>query len=207
MRPRAAHIVVVAALFAALCGCGRPARVIPAEKLTRIYHDMFLADQWLRDNSEARKVADTTLFFDPIFRKHGYTFEDYDRSVQYYLDHPEQYTKILNRAADRLRKEGERMQKAADELTARQLELDRFRKSYERKDFSSDSLRWAGIRSFWPAAADTTAVADTVAVADTTAVRDSAKVFWAAMTDSLRARGVPDSVVRRVIKNRQQRNQ
>ena len=207
MRPRAAHIVLAATLFAALCGCGRPARVIPAEKMTRIYHDMFLADQWLRDNSEARKVADTTLFFDPIFRKHGYSFEDYDRSVQYYLDRPEQYTKILNRAADRLRKEGERMQKAADELTARQLELDRFRKSYERKDFSADSLRWAAASILWPAVADTTALADTTMQADTVAVRDSAKLFWAAMTDSLRARGVPDSVALRVIKNRQQHNQ
>ena len=176
MRPRAVHIVVSAALLAALCGCGRPSRVISAEKMTRIYQDMFLADQWLRDNADARKVADTTLFFDPIFRKYGYSFEDYDRSVQYYLEHPDRYTKILNRAADRLRKEGDRMQKAADALTARDLELDRFRRSYQRKDFSSDSLRWAGIRTFWPAAADSVAVADTTVAADTTSVADLAAV-------------------------------
>ena len=164
--------MVAALLFAAPCGCGRPARVIPAEKMTRIYQDMFLADQWLRDNPEARKKADTTLFFDPIFRSYGYSFEDYDRSVQYYLDHPDKYAKILNRASERLRKESTRMQQAADDLTARDYELDRFRRGYTPRDFSTDSLRWSGPETLWPVYVDpaSLAVDSTAVAADSAAV-------------------------------------
>ncbi len=149
MRLRWAHIVVLLAVLAMLCGCGRRSRVIPAAKFVRIYHDMFLADQWLRDNQAARKAADTTLFFDPIFRRYGYTFEDYDRSVQYYLDRPEQYSKILDRAAERLRKEGDRLQKEADAIASRDFELSRFRRGYRPQEFRLDSLYWSGAQTFW----------------------------------------------------------
>lgn len=170
MRLRWAHIVVLAAVLAMVCGCGRRARVIPAEKLSRIYHDMFLADQWLRDHPAARKAADTTLVFDPIFRRYGYTFEDYDRSVHYYLDRPEQYAKILDRADARLRKEGDRMQVEADEQTAREIELNRYRRAYTARPFGLDSLGWIHLKEFRPptvelfpemaeAEADTTAAA------------------------------------------------
>lgn len=147
---RVAHIVVLAVLLAAICACGRRGRVIPEDKMIRIYHDMFLADQWVRDNSGDRAAVDTCLLFDPIFRRYGYSFEDYDRTVHYYLEHDEKYIKLLKRVEDRLRKEGARLQKEADVLTAREVELERFRKSYVRQDFSSDSLRWAFRQRLWP---------------------------------------------------------
>ena len=149
MRLRRAHIVVLLAVLAMLCGCGRRSRVIPADKLSHIYQDIYLADQWVRDNPSGRKMADTTLLFDPILRRYGYTFEDYDRTVHYYLDHPEEYSKILDRASERLRKEGERMQQAVDEQTAREIELSGYRKGYVRHKFSPDSLNWTGM-SYWP---------------------------------------------------------
>ena len=147
---RAAHIVVLAALLAALCACSHRARLIPAEKLSRIYYDMFLADQWIKDNPDERKVADTTLVFDPIFRRYGYSFEDYDYTLQYYLDRPDDFDEILQRTEERLRKDGERLQQEADALTARDVELARYRRGFERKDFSSDSLRWTGESILWP---------------------------------------------------------
>lgn len=150
MRLRAAYFVGLAALVAVLGGCDRRTRVIPADKFARIYHDMFLSDQWIRDHQDARKIADTTLLFDPVFRKYGYSFEDYDRSVHYYLDHPDKYAKILSRASDRLRKEGEQMQREADAITAREVELASYRKGYKWQDFSSDSLRWSGPQTLWP---------------------------------------------------------
>lgn len=153
MRLRRAHIVVLLAVLAMLCGCGRRSRVIPADKLTRIYQDMYLADQWVRDNPDGRKIADTTLFYDQIFRRYGYTFEDYDRSVHYYLDHPDAYAKILDRASERLRKEGDRMQQEADEATARDIELRSFSRGYVRKEFSTDSIRWAAVKC-WPLTGD-----------------------------------------------------
>ena len=163
---RAAHIVVLAVVLAVLCACGHRTRVIPEGKLVRIYHDMFLADQWVRDHPDNRTDVDTTLLFDPIFRRYGYTFEDYDHTVQYYLDHSERYVKILNRVETQLRKEGESLQLEADRQTARELELNKYRRAFRRKDFSTDSLRWAGIQPLWPV--DTLpAPADTLAQRDT----------------------------------------
>ena len=96
MRLRAVHIVLLLTLSAALAGCGHRGRVIPGKKFMKLYTEMYLADQWLRDNPDIRRTADTTLFFDPIFRRHGYSFADYDRSVHYYLDRPEKYGKLLS---------------------------------------------------------------------------------------------------------------
>lgn len=172
---RAAHIAVLAVVLAGLCACGHRNRIIPENKLVRIYHDMFLADQWVRDHPDSRSDVDTTLLFDPIFHRYGYTFEDYDRTVQYYLDRSEQFVKILNRVETQLRKEGESLQQEADRLTAREVELSKFRRAYRQKDFSTDSLRWAGIQPLWPV--DTLPAPDTLtARADSLAQADSLQV-------------------------------
>ena len=147
---RAAHIVVLAVVLAGLCACSHRGRVIPENKFARIYHDMFLADQWVRDHPEAREAVDTTLLFDPIFERYGYSFEDYDRSVQYYLDHVDRYFKLLGRVETQLRKEGDALQLEADRLAARDVELSKFRQNVQWRDFSTDSLRWAGARALWP---------------------------------------------------------
>ena len=173
MRPASAHILpVLLALSCLLAGCAHRGRVIPEEKFTRIYRDMFLADQWIRDNPRARAVADTTLFFDPILKRYGYTFEDYDRSVHYYLDHPEKYSKILSNASERLHRENERLEKEQQEKHAAEVERDRLHSIYKTDwDFADDSLRWAQDRILWPVRE---APADTVAApADSTAVRDT----------------------------------
>ena len=173
MRSASVHILpVLLALSCLLAGCAHRGRVIPEEKFTRIYRDMFLADQWIRDNPRARAVADTTLFFDPILKRYGYTFEDYDRSVHYYLDHPEKYSKILSNASERLHRENERLEKEQQEKHAAEVERDRLHSIYKTDwDFADDSLRWAQDRILWPVRE---VPADTVAVpADSTAVRDT----------------------------------
>ena len=169
--------VISAVLLAALLcasGCGRGGRIIPEKKLARIYMDMFVADQWLRDYPDARKGADTTLFFDPIFLRYGYTFEDYDRSIHYYIDHPDQYSKVLTLAGDRLQADADRLQALVDARREREAELDSYRRLYRPGDFSSDSARWAGAsKRFWPPLPVDTAAApgDSAAVrADSLAV-------------------------------------
>ena len=185
MRPASAHILLLLlALPCLLAGCAHRGKVIPEEDFSRIYEDMLLADQWLRDTPDARKAADTTLFYDPILRRHGYTFADYDRSINYYLDHPDQYAKILSGASERLRRENERLQQLQDERVAAEQERDRLHRLYKTDwDFADDSLRWAQDRILWPvreapadtaaAAADSTAVRDTLVLTDTVFSRDS----------------------------------
>ena len=154
MRLGAVHILLLLTLLAGLAGCGRRGRVIPAKKLMDLYSEMFLADQWLKDHKELREAADTTLFFDPIFRRHGYSFADYDRSLHYYLDHPEKYAKLLNRAADRIRKEGVRLEEVANKEEARRREIEHYLSLYHWQDLSTDSLRWAGAGALWPVQED-----------------------------------------------------
>ena len=148
--PRPVLVLVLLAVLCCTAGCGRRARVIPDGKMKRIYADMFLADQWFRDHQEQRPAGDTTLVFDPIFRRYGYSFEDYDKSIHYYLDRPDKYNKILSGASEQLRARGAQVQKELEAWRAREQVLDAFRRLYRPTDFSKDSLRWTGMRILWP---------------------------------------------------------
>lgn len=163
MRLRAVHILLLLAAVAGLSGCGHKGRVIPAKKMIRIYTDMYLADQWIRDHVEARAAADTTLFFDPIFKRYGYTFEDYDASLNYYVDRPVEFAEILTAASDRMRARSEALLAEVAAIREREEELDSFRRLYHPSDFSEDSLRWAGAGILWPEK-PVTAGADSLAV-------------------------------------------
>lgn len=185
MRRSAVHILLLLCVLAAGSGCGREARVIPERKMVRLYAEMFVADQWLRDNADARKIADTTLFFDPIFRANGITFGDYDRSIHYYLDHPEKYAGILTKVAERLRTESEAIQAVVNAEQERQSERDRYHRLYGSTDFSTDSLRWSGADILWPvrAGAEEGAPADSLRAA----MSDTLRTDRTEPTDTLRA--------------------
>ena len=121
MRLRPLVLPLLLVLLACAGGCGRRARLIPERKLVRIYSDIFLVDQWFRDNPEKRMTGDTTLVFDPIFRRYGYTFEDYDRSVHYYLDRPDKFNKIVTQVSERLRAEGNQIDFGSGQFDGRDL--------------------------------------------------------------------------------------
>lgn len=98
MASKLGNIVVAAlALACVICSCKGP-RVIPKDKFSKIYTEMVLGDLWLRDNYEKRTVADTSLFYEAIFAKYGYTTEDYRYSVNHYLRNPEEYRRILDKS-------------------------------------------------------------------------------------------------------------
>ncbi len=191
MRIRRGHILLTFAL-AALCiaGCAGRGRVIPKKDMIDLYTDMFLADQWLRDNTQARKTADTTLFFDPIFRRHGYSFNDYEKSLEYYSGRTEDLREVMDSVAKRLKKRAEYYQDLSDRIREVKEENERLRVDYTAVDFSDDSLAWALDSVFWPLR-DTVAAADSLAAFDSLAVaRDSlafAKDSLAVAKDSLSA--------------------
>ncbi len=93
------RIILFAAILALLSGCSGRGRVIPREKFAKIYADMLLSDEWIRSHWEYRQTADTTLIYEPIFRKYGYSTKDYRASLDHYLDNPEKYAKILKRSS------------------------------------------------------------------------------------------------------------
>lgn len=89
--------ISVLVTLAALClaACTSAGKIIPRKKMIRIYSDMFISDQWLSIHADANMAADTTLFYEPIFNKYGYTTEDYRASVEYYLKDPVQFSRMI----------------------------------------------------------------------------------------------------------------
>ena len=160
MRRITEYILLALLVCACLLPSCRHVKIMSERDMSDIYAEMFLADQWLNDNPGLRKTADTTRFYETIFRKFGYGFEDYDASVNYYLNHPEKYKKIIERTQDKLRKT--------------QKSLESFEKALERQNqilaglgalhlpvFSVDSVKVDTIMA-WAPWRDTLAFRDSV---------------------------------------------
>lgn len=98
--------LVFLALLAAACSRDR---VLSEKQMEDLYVDMFIADQWLRDHPQYRDKADSSLYYDPVFRKHSCTFRDYDASVRHYIGDPEKFADLTRRVSERLEKMSEEM--------------------------------------------------------------------------------------------------
>jgi hypothetical protein len=89
----------ISALFAVvlfLSSCSEEeGKVIPRSKLAEIYAEMLITDQWISDTPGVRRTADTSLVYEPIFEKYGYTTADYRTSVDKYMDDAERFSRIL----------------------------------------------------------------------------------------------------------------
>ena len=78
-----------------LLSCGKDeGKVIPRSKLADIYAEMFLTDQWI-NTLPLRKIADTSLVYEPILERYGYSTKDYQKTVEVYLDDPERFSRVL----------------------------------------------------------------------------------------------------------------
>ena len=132
-----AVLVAVTALFSCTRG-----RVIPRSTFVKIYADMFLADEWIKDNPDKRRQVDTSLVYEAIFESYGYTTDDYLKSVEHYMTDTERYSRMLKKAGDILERKGkairikeEHLNKSGEHLkVARDVCEERF------LSFSPDSL-------------------------------------------------------------------
>ena len=57
---------------------------------------MLITDQWINSTPVLRSTADTSLVYEPILKKYGYTADDYRRSIDYYLNDPDDYADIMS---------------------------------------------------------------------------------------------------------------
>lgn len=190
-----------------LASCLHRSRVIPAAKLSDIYVDMFMADQWVAQNQRARKTADTSNLYAPILEKYGYTVEDYDASVKHYLRKPDKYAKILKSAGAKLNRQAKRLEAIEDAIQKRvkfsPYKPEKFR--YDTLRFKDDSLGlWPNDSSFVDRGAlrdslsrlDSLALADSLALRDSLARRDSiARRDSLARVDSIARLAVPKKEV------------
>lgn len=116
-------LLLAAIVLAPSCRRNGP-RVIPRGKLAKIYAEMFVTDQWIQNTPKLRSIADTSLVYEPILEKYGYTSEDYQHSVQHYMDDPERFSRILRTTGEILDdqiKDLKRKQKELQELEAKRL--------------------------------------------------------------------------------------
>ena len=90
-----AFLPLVLFFLAMTFSCSDGEKVIPRKKMVSIYADMFVADQWLNQNYKAERVADTSFVYEAIFEKYGYDSEDYRASVDYYIQDPDRFARIL----------------------------------------------------------------------------------------------------------------
>lgn len=112
------HILILLAAAMILApSCRREGpRVIPRSKLAKIYAEMFVTDQWVQSKPGLRTIADTSLVYEPILQKYGYDSDDYQYSIDHYMDDPERFSRILRSTAEILDKEIKSLKKQQAEL-------------------------------------------------------------------------------------------
>lgn len=163
MRNSLKYIILILALVLVLVpSCKKDgSRVIPRSQLARIYAEMLVTDQWIISTPKVRNIADTSLVYDPILEKYGYTPEDYQQSVMYYLNDPERFSRILRTSAELIDKELKVMRKEQakrlrikalmSSLTIPKLVL--FQEEFpDKENYNwSDSLkvRWDSLGNMW----------------------------------------------------------
>lgn len=91
------HIIIVLASSMALLSLHscKEEGVIDENSMAKIYAEMLLTDQWINSTPGMRLIADTSLVYEPILKKYGYTSEDYRKSVEHYLNDPDTYADIM----------------------------------------------------------------------------------------------------------------
>ena len=77
--------------------CSKTSSAISQEDMAHIYVDMLMRDQWINSNYSERTNADTSFVYATILEDYGYTRDDYIESVNFYVNHPEILTKIMER--------------------------------------------------------------------------------------------------------------
>lgn len=87
-----------------LCGCTRtnkpPKGVMPEDKMSVVLWDMFQAQSWAKETANKDSlislVSETKVLSDKVFQFHHITQEDFLKSYQWYLKHPDILSTMLD---------------------------------------------------------------------------------------------------------------
>ena len=94
-----ACVLLVGGLSLSSC---TPKGIIPSKDLTDIYYDFYMADAYF-ESKRTTDLGDSVMIYVPIIEKHGYTLDDYQTSVDYYLHHTEDLIKILKNTEKKIK--------------------------------------------------------------------------------------------------------
>lgn len=107
--------ILILLLLPVLFSCSKSEKnIIPEQELVQIVSEMYLADQYLENHETIRAMSDTLLVYDGIFAKYGYTFEDYKRTINVYLQDGNMMYKVYLKAQNILKKEKDRVRSILD---------------------------------------------------------------------------------------------
>ena len=76
-----------------------------------IYYDIYMTDEVVKSSYKYRRMADTMRVYEPIFNKYGYTTDDYNRSVSFYLKRPDKFQEVFENTKMMLEKRKAELQK------------------------------------------------------------------------------------------------
>ena len=94
--PNIRHIfIILTAALLCLSSCREKESIIPKDIMSQIYYDIYMTDEAVDVNYGLRRMADTMRIYEPIFNKYGYTTDDYNRSVDFYLERPDKFEDVF----------------------------------------------------------------------------------------------------------------
>ena len=100
---RTIYILVLALIAVTSC---RPDNIIDRDDLTDIFYDFYMADRYV-ESTDQHDLGDSVSIYIPILKKHGYTFDQYQATIDYYLHKPEELTKTFKLAESMLKERKE----------------------------------------------------------------------------------------------------
>jgi hypothetical protein len=93
-------VLVCAAAFSFFLSSCKKDKILSKSKMAEIVGQMYLADQFAKQNPDFSAASDSLLMYQPIFDKYGCTLLEYRQSLTYYLADKDMYSKILKNAED-----------------------------------------------------------------------------------------------------------
>lgn len=148
-------VCLAAALF--MFGGCKEEGIIPSGDMSLIISEMYLVDQVLEDNPKLKMQADSMLVYPAIMERNGYTLEEFEASMLYYMSEGESFNEILSEAKSRLGKREKELNRIIKETHSAKYEL-KFKewwatdsvKSVNPEEFLYDkllrSVRWMAMR-------------------------------------------------------------
>lgn len=112
---------------------------------------MLILDQWIRAENY-HWVADTSRVYAPVLEKHGYTPDDFNHSVEHYLQRPGEFSDIFDKANNIIKKhlaDYERREKLMNMLTARQKIREQYNLPVPENYYAADSFPSDAISRPW----------------------------------------------------------
>jgi len=99
-------IALVSCIFFFSCSSREKKYLIPKDDLTGLIVDIHIADAIGYDYPLKRKynIPDSAALYASVFEKHGYTKEQFDSTLSYYVNRPEELNKIYQKVFARLSK-------------------------------------------------------------------------------------------------------